>query len=700
MPLQTDEALTRAQAMLQKGKLEHAARLLKQLLNEDPNCAQAYHYLGLIDFQHSQFASAVKLLNVSIELDATDPVVHNNLGLTLLADDRPKQAIAAFDQSLAIDPFYTQALFNRGNAKRLLGDTEGSLGDYDATLAVDPYMADALNNRGIVLRSLGHLQEAIKSLEHCLDVAPKHHLALNNLGLTYQRLGENEQALKHYQMALQIQPMHVESNVNAGNLLQELGRFDAALNHYVPAYKRAPQLDLLLGNILQCKAMLCDWKDLSAQWKQAAKFINAGFLPCSPFVMLSGNDSLSESLATAQRYANRLVNSLDVPAFNPAPAESGKRLRIGYLSSDFRAHPVGYLTAGVIEQHNRQNVEVFGFALTKPGDDEDARRICRSFDTLVDLSALCDTEAINVVRNAKLDIAIDLTGYTAGARPALYKSRVAPIQVGYYGYPGTMGSDFMDYLVADPTLIPSESRPFYTEKILYLPDCYLPNHAHHDVAPHSGSRSEHGLPEQGFVFCCFNKPYKITPSVFESWMAILNAVPHSVLWLQSTDALVIANLQRAARKYGVRSERIIFAGRTPTLADHLARYRLADLFLDTYPYTAHTTGNDVLWVGLPLLGLSGETFSARVSESLLNTLGLHDLVCRDLKQYERRAIDLALDPAELATIRDRLASNRVSSSLYKPDWIAKWLENGLRQAYERYCANEPPEHIIVTRETP
>jgi protein O-GlcNAc transferase len=695
MQASTAEQIARAYELLSQGKLDSAERLLKQILRTEPSVGQALYCLGLIDYQRQRFAKAAELIGKAIGRGVEDPTSYNNLGLALLAAGDAKKAIEAFDQALELDPLYVQAWFNRGNAWRERQNLQAALLDYEKALALDPYLALAHNNLGLVFRQNGDLSKAIDCFEKCLQVQPDYHLALNNLGLCHQMQGATNLALQNYHAALALAPNYVEAHVNTGNLLQQAGRYEEALVSYRAAYKLAPQLDFLLGHLVQCKAMLCDWQDYNVHWRQIEKRINQGSLPCTPFVMLSGCDDGKTALKLAKLYSDRHVQAPLVSPYQLKDRGESKKLRIGYFSSDFKEHPVAYLMVGIVENHDREAFEIIGFALSEPGSDPLGQRIRKAFDSFVDVSSIPDLQAIELIRSYDLDIAIDLNGYIDGCRPSIFKARVAPIQVNYYGYPGTMGASFMDYIVGDSYLMPAGAEVLYQEKILYLPESYQPNDDQRPIAGFVGSRADHGLPDEAFVFCCFNKPYKITPDVFSSWMQILAAVPKSVLWLQSTDETVRRNLRQSASKCGVEPDRLVFAGRVPTTSEHLARYRLADLFLDTYPYTAHTTANDALWVGLPVLGFSGETFSARVSESLLSALGLNDWVMRSISNYQVRAIELAKQPEQLADLRERLRQGKEVSSLYKPTQITRWLEKGLKSAHDKHVNGLAPEHIFV-----
>lgn len=692
------EPLDQAKLYLSKGKVDQALRLLKKHIKTAPQSADAHHFLGLAQYQLGQHTAAARSIEQAINLDPSDPVKHHNAGLVCLVRDRHEAAVLAFDQALAIDASYAEAWFNRGNAHRLLGQEQRAREDFQQALVIDPFFEDAHNNLGLSYKKTGELDAAVTAFENCLQIQPNHHLAMNNLGLVKQSLGDLTSAKQLFESAIKSAPNYAVAYINLGHLLQQEGDFHGAAEHYQTAYKLLPTIDLLAGYLAQAKGMICQWQGLEQLWKTIEKQITRGLLPCTPFAMLGGIDRLDLSQKLAGGYARRHIPDLALEPFAAAPPAAGKRkLRLGYLSSDFKDHPVAYLTVGIIENHCRDDFEVLGFSIGKPGDGPLGQRIRSAFDEFIDLSAMTDTQAAQTVRSYGLDIAMDITGYTDGCRPAILKSRVAPVQVNYYGFAGTMGTDFMDYIVGDAVLMPPGSESYYNEKIIYMPECHQPNDDQRPISDVPLTRAEHDLPDHAFVYCSFNKPYKILPNLFACWMRILHSVKGSVLWLQSTDDMVINNLRRAAQKADVDPQRLVFAGRTPTTADHLARYRLADLFLDTYPYTAHTTANDALWAGLPVLGLSGQTFAARVSESLLTTLGLADLVMHSLPQYETRAIELGLAPHELTVFRDRLAQGKAKSSLYKPRQLAGWLEQGLKAALTRYHEGQPPANIDVAR---
>jgi predicted O-linked N-acetylglucosamine transferase (SPINDLY family) len=373
----------------------------------------------------------------------------------------------------------------------------------------------------------------------------------------------------------------------------------------------------------------------------------------------------------------------------------GGRVRIGYVSANFRAHAGAFLVVGLIEQHDRREFEIVGYSAS-PDDGSDARaRLVSAFDRFVDISETGNWDAAQLVHDDAIDILVDLNGYQQGARTAIFAYRPAPIQTVFLGFPATTGADFIDYVIVDPFVVPRDQQPFFSERLVHLPDCYQCNDDKRAISQRMPSRTECGLPEEGFVFCCFNNAYKLTPDFFDIWMRLLRAVPGSVLWLLHDNRWARTNLGREAAARGVAPERIIFAPKLPN-PDHLARHRLADLFLDTLPYNAHTTASDALWVGLPLVTCAGETFAGRVAGSLLRAIGLPELVTGSLEEYEALALRLARDGDLLAALRTRLAGSKWTHPLFDTERFARNIEAAYRQMWETWRAGRPPAAFTVS----
>jgi predicted O-linked N-acetylglucosamine transferase (SPINDLY family) len=375
-------------------------------------------------------------------------------------------------------------------------------------------------------------------------------------------------------------------------------------------------------------------------------------------------------------------------------ASSG-RIRLAYVSGDLRRHPVGYLIAELLERHDRARFEVVGISYGMDDGSEERQRLVAACDQFHDVQARDERSAAALIHDLQIDVAIDLGGHTENARPGILRERPAPVQAGYLGYTGTTGSDFIDYVVADKVALPFELAPYFSEKIVHLPDCFLVNDTRKAISPHTPSRAEAGLPERGFVFCCFNNSYKISAAVVSAWMRLLSAVEGSVLWLSDMNGRAADNIRTAATAAGVDPARIVFAPRVPAMADHLARQRLGDLFVDTTDYNAHTTASDALWAGLPVLTCAGTAFPGRVAASLLHAVGLPELVTTSIEEYEALALALARDPARLQSIRRQLEANRLTRPLFDTDRFRRHIEAAYATMLDISQRGEPPRSFSV-----
>jgi predicted O-linked N-acetylglucosamine transferase (SPINDLY family) len=439
---------------------------------------------------------------------------------------------------------------------------------------------------------------------------------------------------------------------------------------------------------------ICSWSGLTESLEDISKKVVANEKVIKPFPLLALNDDSLFHKKSSEIYIQSIY------PFNPVLGPILKRpespkIRVGYFSADFHNHATGYLMAELFELHDKSQFELVGFSFGPIVNDEMRQRLEKSFDQFIESDRNFDIEVAKLSRDLKIDIAVDLKGFTQDARTGIFAHRAAPIQVNYLGYPGTLGADYIDYIIADKTLISPELQSCYSEKVIYLPDSYQVNDRKRLISEREFTRQELGLPESSFVFCCFNNNFKILPATFEGWMRILRAVEGSVLWLLQDNSWALKNLKKEAEKQGVAPDRLVFAERLP-LPEHLARHRQADLFLDTFPCNAHTTTSDALWVGLPVLTLMGESFGSRVAASLLNAVGLPELITSTQEEYEALAIELALNPLKLADAKLKLANNRLTAPLFDTPLFAKSLEAAYIKMYEQYQADLEPEHISIT----
>jgi predicted O-linked N-acetylglucosamine transferase (SPINDLY family) len=654
---QTD--LSRAVELHQRGKLEKAERIYRSILKADPRNFDAAHLLGVIFLQSNQFKAAERQIDLAIQINPNVAAAHSNRGIALKDLQRFDEALASFDKAVALQ---------RDNA-------------------------ELFNNRGSVLKELKRLEDALTSIDRAIALKGDYAEAFNNRGNTLRELGRHGEALASYDRAIALKPDYAEAHANRGGMLQELNHFEEALAGYDRSMALDPERPYLAGDRLFLQMTMCMWDRLEESWDDLIRAVRRGSPASKPFPLLIIPSGRSEQRACAEAYVKR-----NYPA-SPSPISRGEgyghgRIRIGYFSADFFNHATAYLMAELIERHDRARFEIVGFSFGPQSRDAMRMRLEKVFDRFIDVRALDDRAVAVRAREMEIDIAVDLKGFTANRRPGIFAQRAAPIQVNYLGYPGTMGAPYIDYLIADQTLVPPEHFASYAEKIVHLPHSYQVNDSTRAIAELTPTRAQAGLPEEGFVFCCFNNNYKITPEAFDIWMRLLNAVEGSVLWLLEDNPMAARNLRREAQARGVAPERLVFAPRV-ALPEHLARHSLADLFVDTFPCTAHTTASDALWAGLPLLSLLGETFAGRVAASLLNAIGLSELIARSALDYEALALKLAREPAALATIRARLAANRSTHPLFDIARFTRHLEQAYQTMAERARNGLGPEHLVV-----
>jgi predicted O-linked N-acetylglucosamine transferase (SPINDLY family) len=563
------------------------------------------------------------------------------------------------------------------------------------SLELIPDRVSTLTNLSAAQLKLKKYSEARVNAQKAISLDSDNGPAYMNLGLIENELKSFEAAFKFFDKAISLKPNYAEAWFNKGGTLADLKRYDEAITHYDKALSLKPDIDWSNGVFLQAKMKVCNWSDFLDSSEIIFKKVIANEKVATPFSLLALNDDPLLHKKASEIYAqdkHPTPSSLEVI---PKSAKKEK-IRIAYFSPDFRNHPVSFLTSELFELHDRHRFEVFAFSLQQaPVGDEIILRLRNGFDKFFDVGNMSDKEIAQFAREHEVDIAIDLAGYTKYSRTGIFSNRAAPIQVSYLGYPGTMGADYMDYLIADKTIIPVESQSYYSEKVVYLPNSYQVNDRKRLISERQFTRQELVLPENGFVFCCFNNNFKILPTTFDSWMRILKSVDGSVLWLFKENPWVVENLKKEAQKQGIDGQRLVFAERMPLLSEHLARHLQADLFLDTFPYNAHTTASDALWAGLPVLTLMGQSFASRVAASLLNAIGLPELITNTQEEYEALAIELAMNPKKLATIKEKIRVNRLTTPLFNTPLFTKNIEAAYIKMMERYHADLEPDHIAI-----
>ncbi len=681
-----------ALAMHQQGRLDQAEVIYKEILQSQPQHFEALQLLATIATQRRNSAVAVQMFDQVLKLNPNHASSLYNRGNALRDLNRHEEAIDSYDRALKINPNYAEALYNRSNALRDLKRFEQARDSYDRTLKIKPDFAEALSNRGNVLRELRHHEAALDSYNRALKIKPDYVEALNGRGNALRDLKCYEQALESYDRVINIKPDLAEALSNRGHALLDLKRHEEALDSYDRSLKLNPDYEFLLGHRLNTKMKICDWSDVGNQLAQLLEKIEHGEKTSAPFPVLA----LSSSLALQKKAAEIWVQA-KYP-FNNALLEIPKRpkhdkIRIGYFSADFRNHPVSFLTAELFETHDRSKFELTAFAFGPDTTDDMRERLTAAFDHFINVQNQSDKDVAMLARSLEIDIAVDLGGFTTDSRTGIFALRAAPLQVSYLGYLGTMGAEYIDYLIADATILPETDQQYYVEKIVYLPS-YQANDTKRRIADKVFTREELGLPQTGFVFCCFNNNYKIMPGTFDCWMRILKQVEGSALWLLADNAAAANNLRKEAASRNVDAERLIFAERMPP-PEYLARYRIADLFLDTLPYNAGTTASDALWAGLPVLTCLGEAVAGRVAASLLKAIHLPELIASTPEAYEAVAIELASSPDRLAEIKRKLAENRLTTPLFDTRLFTNHIEAAYTKMYERYQADLAPEHIYV-----
>ena len=685
--------LEKAVALHKRDRHDEAASLYQTILADTPDHADALHLLGLVRLQKKDASAALELIDRAIERDPDNASFLSNRGRALHELKRLDEALSSYDRALAIRPDYPEALSNRGG---VLGDMkrfDQALLSYDRALEVRPDYPQALYNRGNALRELRRLDEAIASYDRALATKPDYPQALYNRGNVLRDLKRLPEAIDSYDRAVAVKPDHAEALVNRGISLKELKRFDEAIASYDRALAIKPNCPFVLGHRLRARMLICEWRGLDADFGRLAEGIEAGEKSSTPFPILATPLSAALQKQCAETYVRDHYPEMRLlPRFERR--EHG-RIRLGYFSADYRNHPVAHLMAGVFENHDRSRFEVTAFSLGPARRDAMRARLEKSFDRFIEIAALSDRDVASLARKHEIDIAIDLTGYTQDSRTGIFACRAAPIQVNYLGYPGTMGAHYIDYVIADTTLIPDAERTHYTEKVAYLPDTYQASDSKRRIGGRLFTRQESGLPEKGLVFACFNTSYKITPEIFSIWMRLLKQIEGSVLWLSQGNEAAMPNLRREAEARGVDPARLLMASFVAEPDDHLSRLRLADLVLDTVPYNAHASASDALWAGVPVLTCLGNAFPGRVAASLLKAVGLPELIAKDFGEYEALALGLCANRTRLQALRERLATNRLTHPLFDTVRFTKHIEAAYEAMWERYQAGLAPEHIHV-----
>ncbi|MBU3578034.1 tetratricopeptide repeat protein [Polynucleobacter sp. UK-Kesae-W10] len=650
----------------QNQRLESTERIAQSILRINPKDLVVLQVFGLALAMQGRLLEAVSLLTRAAALDAKNPELLSNLAKAQHGANLFSDAVQTFEKLNRLVPNNAHILTDMGTSYGKLRQYEKAGACYDKALSLAPNYFLAWSNRGNLLLEQGLPEQAIASYETALQHNSEYAETWMNYGNAFFELGRFDDARQAHERALSINPVYGEAWSNHGNAMQELKRSDDALLSYQRAYELIPTHPFLIGQLLNAYSSNCDWKQSEPLIPLAIEVVGQSKAAVPPFVLLQTPASLAMQQRAAQTFIQERLPVVSPNKLSIKHPTEGRKIRIAYFSTDFKEHPVGILMENLIRLHDRSRFEVLGIFLAKRTDDALEARLAKTFDHTIDIFGINDQQAQKLLLEQDIDIAIDLNGHTAGARTGLFARKIAPLQMNYLGYAGTSGADFYDYLIADQVTIPPEHQIHYTEKVAYLPHSFFPadtliSHEQMGALP---TRLSQDLPEEGFVFASFNNAYKITPAIFSVWMDLLKQVPNSVLWLSKPSDSAALHLRTQALSHGIDPEHIIFAKRVPARVDHLSRLRLADLFLDTMYFNAHTTAADALWAGVPVLTIQGDTFASRVAASQLTALRMSDLITHSIEEYAAKALELASDHAKLKSIRYQQEMNRTTAPLF------------------------------------
>jgi protein O-GlcNAc transferase len=689
----TQVHLLRAKLLADLGRHAVALEGMDNLLAIMPGFAEAWLGRSNILFECKRYQEALAGVERALALKPSLSEAWLSRGNVLNELKRYDDALTAFDQALALNPHLAGVWLGCGNVLNELTRYDDALAAYDKELAAWPSLAEAWLGRGNVLNALKRYEQAFAAFDRALALVPGLAEAWLGRGNAHFELKRYHNALAAYDRALALKSDLAGAWAARGNVLHRLKRHAEAAIAYGHALRLDPNYPLAKGMLLHQKMTTCNWGGIDDLARDIEKDIALGKLSAEPFGWQAVSNS-PRSLQLCAELFNADKFPLDVKT-SPARPPQHRKIRIGYLGDVFREQAVAYLLVGVLELHDKSHFEIYTFDNGWNDRSETRRRIDASAKEMIDITSHGDTSAAAVIREREIDVLVNLNVYFGDHRTGIFAKRPSPVQVNYLGFPATLGASYSDYIIADQCVIPPGDRDFYTEKVVYLPNCYQANDRKRIISARDFSRAECGLPQIGFVFCCFNNNHKITPDVFDRWMRILKKVGGSVLWLVEDNTYVAANLRKEAKARHVDPDRLIFAKRMH-LPDHLARHRLADLFLDSLPYNAHTTASDALWAGLPVLTQIGVTFPGRVAASLLNAIGLPELITTTPQAYEDLAVQLATSPERLAATKRKLAHNRLTTSLFDTKAYTRHLEAAYTRMYERYQAGLGPDHMSVS----
>ena len=682
-------------ALRDQGNLKDAISSYQKAISFKPDYAEAHNNLGTAFQLHGNLKDAIASYQEAISLKPDYALAHNNLGAALKDQGNLKDAISYYQKAISLKPDYAEAHYNLGNVLKDQGNLKDAIASYQKAISLKPDDAQAHNNLGAALNDQGNIKDAIASYQKAISLKPDYAYAHYNLGKVLKDQGNLKDAIASYQKTISFKPDFANAHNNLGNALIDQGYLTEAISSYQKAISLKPDYAQAHAQMIHQKAHVCDWSKTSDDVKKES-LLGIETDAIAPFTMLGLEDEPSKHQIRSELFSKSKYPQKR-KGIRTTPKSQSERLKIGYFSADFHDHATMHLMSQVFALHDKDRFEVHVFSYGANTNDAMRKKLIENVDAFHDVRDLSDPQIVEKARALKLDLAIDLKGYTRDTRLAAFAEGIAPVQMSFLGFPGTLGASFIDYIVADPIVIPKELQKHYSEQIMYLPNTYQPTDNTRHISDPRPSRQSVGLPETGFVFACFNNNYKISPREFDIWMRLLTKVEGSVLWLLRSNKWAEQNLKKEAEARGVSAERLIFAERIPQ-ADHLARQALADLFLDTFNYNAHTTTSDALWAGLPVLTKMGQGFAARVAGSLLAANGLPELITETEEEYEALALDLATNPKKLAALKSKLTANLKTHPLFDSELFTRHLEQGYEMAIQNHLEGNAPKTFYIPSE--
>jgi predicted O-linked N-acetylglucosamine transferase (SPINDLY family) len=680
----TKEELKQGLYFYNNNELDKAEEIFKQLIKINSKDYNSLFLLATVLAQKKKFEESIKLFLASLELNQDNYIAHNNLGLSYYNLGNLESALDHFKKALTLNSTYPLIHNNIGVIYLKKGRYNDAINFFNEATKLQPNFAEVFNNIGIANMHLYNFNESKLNFEKAINIKHKYYEAYNNLGILFGKFEKYKESLVYFTEAIKINSNYAEGYFNRGEAYLQMNDYIMAINDLEVSIKIDPRKDN--GTLFFSKLKIGEWNTIEEHRELLKKKIMETIFFIKPFISLSLTDSTS---IQKKNFENFIIKKKITPTVF-SRIKSDKKIRIGYISSDFYNHATSHLICNLLETHNKNNFEIYTFNLNAKVDDF-TKRISNSTN-LVDISCLSVDKIKNIIKDYEIDIAVDLKGHTQNSRPEIFYERVAPIQINYLGYPGTIGHKNIDYIIADHFLINKEQEKNYIEKIIYLPNCYQPSNCIPILDRKKFSKKYFSLPEDNFIFCCFNNSYKITPNIFNVWLRILKRVTKSVIWILEDNLFFKENLKKNFKKNDINPDRVIFCKRS-SLNEHLVRFNFADLFLDTFPYCAHTTANEALQSCLPLLTMSGESFASRVSGSLLNNLNLQELITYNERNYEETAIRLAENKSELVKIKNKLSLNK--NILSDVNLYCSNLEKAYSKIHSLYLNGQKTKNIDI-----